>query len=246
MGILLFLIDTSASMALKTYLGTSYLDVAKAAVETFMKVGKFWKLVKTITKIVLFACLCHSQYRMRDPASRGDRYMLVTFDEPPYSVKVSTLSSKAGTVQSSVETFLSVFKAGQFFQNQYMLTWRKNPDQALYSSCHAFRKFLFEYRYYFCNKKLWFPFIYRVCFVTQSGWKENHSTFVAELKALQATGLSNFSVSVREAFKLLNIHRLHTGIENYGQVTPTRNSTIRLYVIIKFRVAIRFIWNQLW
>ena len=168
MGILLFLIDTSASMALKTYLGTSYLDVAKAAVETFMKVGKFWKLVKTITKIVLFACLCHSQYRMRDPASRGDRYMLVTFDEPPYSVKVSTLSSKAGTVQSSVETFLSVFKAGQFFQNQYMLTWRKNPDQALYSSCHAFRNFLFEYRYYFCSKKLWFPFIYRVCFVTLS------------------------------------------------------------------------------
>lgn len=46
MGILLFLIDTSASMALKTYLGTSYLDVAKAAVETFMKVGKFWKRVK--------------------------------------------------------------------------------------------------------------------------------------------------------------------------------------------------------
>ena len=105
MGILLFLIDTSASMALKTYLGTSYLDVAKAAVETFMKVGKFWKLVKTITKIVLFACLCHSQYRMRDPASRGDRYMLVTFDEPPYSVKVSSLNSKAGTVQSFVEKF---------------------------------------------------------------------------------------------------------------------------------------------
>ena len=39
MGILLFLIDTSASMAQKTYLGTSFLDVAKAAVETFMKVG---------------------------------------------------------------------------------------------------------------------------------------------------------------------------------------------------------------
>lgn len=28
------------------------------------------------------------QLRARDPASRGDRYMLVTFDEPPYGVKV--------------------------------------------------------------------------------------------------------------------------------------------------------------
>ena len=58
----------------------------------------------------------------------------------------------------------------------------------------------------------------------QSGWKENHGTFVAELKALQATGLSSFSASIREAFKLLNIHRLHTGIENYGQVTRSVHS----------------------
>lgn len=28
------------------------------------------------------------QLRARDPASRGDRYMLVTFDEPPYCIKV--------------------------------------------------------------------------------------------------------------------------------------------------------------
>lgn len=28
------------------------------------------------------------QLRARDPASRGDRYMLVTYDEPPYCVKV--------------------------------------------------------------------------------------------------------------------------------------------------------------
>lgn len=38
MGIILFLVDTSASMNQKTYLGTSYLDVAKVAIETFMKV----------------------------------------------------------------------------------------------------------------------------------------------------------------------------------------------------------------
>uniref|UniRef100_A0A671LV78 VWFA domain-containing protein n=1 Tax=Sinocyclocheilus anshuiensis TaxID=1608454 RepID=A0A671LV78_9TELE len=63
MPILLFLIDTSASMNQRTYLGTTFLDIAKGAVEIFMKL------------------------RARDPASRGDRYMLVTFDDPPYGVK---------------------------------------------------------------------------------------------------------------------------------------------------------------
>ncbi|KAG9478384.1 hypothetical protein GDO78_013410 [Eleutherodactylus coqui] len=63
MPILLFLIDTSASMNQRTYLGTTYLDIAKGAVEIFMKL------------------------RARDPASRGDRYMLVTYDEPPYCIK---------------------------------------------------------------------------------------------------------------------------------------------------------------
>ena len=38
MGIILFLVDTSASMNQRTYLGTSYLDVAKVAIDTFMKV----------------------------------------------------------------------------------------------------------------------------------------------------------------------------------------------------------------
>ena len=78
----------------------------------------------------------------------------------------------------------------------------------------------------------------------QSGWKESHSTFVAELKALQANGLSSFSVSIREAFKLLNIHRLHTGIENYGQVTRIAHSVdVISYTIL--RVVILSIWNLL-
>ncbi|KAM4700517.1 integrator complex subunit 6 isoform 2-T2 [Discoglossus pictus] len=63
MPILLFLLDTSASMNQRTHLGTTYLDIAKGAVETFMKL------------------------RSRDPASRGDRYMLVTLEEPPYGIK---------------------------------------------------------------------------------------------------------------------------------------------------------------
>ncbi|XP_041846987.1 integrator complex subunit 6 [Melanotaenia boesemani] len=113
MPILLFLLDTSASMNQRTYLGTTYLDVAKGAVEVFMKL------------------------RARDPASRGDRYMLVTFDEPPYGVK--------------------------------------------------------------------------------AGWKENHGTFMCELKNLQASGLTTLGHALRTAFDLLNLNRLVSGIDNYGQ-----------------------------
>ncbi|XP_072296001.1 integrator complex subunit 6 [Eucyclogobius newberryi] len=113
MPILLFLLDTSASMNQRTYLGTTYLDIAKGAVEVFMKL------------------------RARDPASRGDRYMLVTFDEPPYGVK--------------------------------------------------------------------------------AGWKENHATFMCELKNLQASGLTTLGHALRAAFDLLNLNRLVSGIDNYGQ-----------------------------
>ncbi|KAM9376271.1 integrator complex subunit 6 [Pholidichthys leucotaenia] len=113
MPIVLFLLDTSASMNQRTYLGTTYLDVAKGAVEVFMKL------------------------RARDPASRGDRYMLVTFDDPPYGVK--------------------------------------------------------------------------------AGWKENHATFMCELKNLQASGLTTLGHALRTAFDLLNLNRLVSGIDNYGQ-----------------------------
>ncbi|XP_005810983.1 integrator complex subunit 6 [Xiphophorus maculatus] len=113
MPILVFLLDTSASMNQRTYLGTTFLDVAKGAVEIFMKL------------------------RARDPASRGDRYMLVTFDEPPFGVK--------------------------------------------------------------------------------AGWKENHATFMCELKNLQASGLTRLGHALRTAFDLLNLNRLVSGIDNYGQ-----------------------------
>uniref|UniRef100_UPI00398F1755 integrator complex subunit 6 isoform X3 n=1 Tax=Pristiophorus japonicus TaxID=55135 RepID=UPI00398F1755 len=113
MPILLFLVDTSGSMSQRTALGTTYLDIAKGAVEIFMKL------------------------RARDPASRGDRYMLVTFDEPPYGIK--------------------------------------------------------------------------------AGWKENHATFMNELKNLQATGLTTLGQALRTSFDLLNLNRLVSGIDNYGQ-----------------------------
>ncbi|XP_060944627.1 integrator complex subunit 6 [Limanda limanda] len=113
MPVLLFLIDTSASMNQRTHLGTSYLDIAKGAVETFMKL------------------------RGRDPASRGDRYMLVNFEDVPFGIK--------------------------------------------------------------------------------AGWKESHATFMTELRNLQATGLTSIGQSLRTAFDLLNLNRLVTGIDNYGQ-----------------------------
>lgn len=113
MPVLVFLLDTSASMNQRTYLGTSALDLAKGAVETFLKL------------------------RARDPASRGDRYMLVSCDDPPATVK--------------------------------------------------------------------------------AGWKENHATFMNELKNLQPTGLTSLGSALKQTFDLLNVNRLHSGIDNYGQ-----------------------------
>ncbi|BES92737.1 integrator complex subunit [Nesidiocoris tenuis] len=67
MTIIVFLIDTSASMNQRAYLGgrPTLLDVAKGAVETFVKV------------------------RQRSLESRGDRYMLLTFEEPPHNIKAA-------------------------------------------------------------------------------------------------------------------------------------------------------------
>ena len=78
MTIIIFLIDTSGSMNQKTYLGTSILDISKCAVEYFMKV------------------------RSRDPNSRLDRYMLMTYEEPPGNIKAGWKESHA--------TFISELK----------------------------------------------------------------------------------------------------------------------------------------
>ena len=47
MVLLAFLIDTSASMNQRTCLGTSYLDLAKGAVESFIKVRIDAKTIRT-------------------------------------------------------------------------------------------------------------------------------------------------------------------------------------------------------
>ncbi|XP_023293909.2 integrator complex subunit 6 [Lucilia cuprina] len=116
MTIILFLVDTSSSMCQKAYVNgvqKSYLDIAKGAVETFLK------------------------YRQRTQDCLGDRYMLLTFEEPPANVK--------------------------------------------------------------------------------AGWKENHATFMNELKNLQSTGLTSMGESLKNAFDLLNLNRMQSGIDTYGQ-----------------------------
>ncbi|XP_040281978.1 integrator complex subunit 6 isoform X2 [Bufo bufo] len=51
----------------------------------------------------------------------------------------------------------------------------------------------------------------------KAGWKENHATFMNELKNLQAVGLTGLGQALRTSFDLLNLNRLVTGIDNYGQ-----------------------------
>ncbi|WAR28051.1 INT6A-like protein [Mya arenaria] len=113
MTIILFLVDTSASMNQRTYLGTSLIDIAKGSVENFMKI------------------------RGRDPNSRWDRYMLLTLDHPPSNIK--------------------------------------------------------------------------------AGWKESHATFTSELKNLSAGGVTTLGNALKSCFDLLNVNRMQSGIDTYGQ-----------------------------
>ena len=98
MTIIVFLVDTSASMNQRTYMGTTLLDTAKGAVEVFMKVGIIFAFLESMRKIgnvrptVSDFVSYYSQIRSRDPNCRWDRYMLLTFDDPPANVKVCAIS----------------------------------------------------------------------------------------------------------------------------------------------------------
>lgn len=65
--------------------------------------------------------------------------------------------------------------------------------------------------------------LFLFCFL-KAGWKESHATFMTELRNLQATGLTTIGQSLRTAFDLLNLNRLVTGIDNYGQVCSTEEA----------------------
>ena len=71
-----------------------------------------------------------------------------------------------------------------------------------------------------CNNYLVQIIIYEgdICLLCKAGWRENQGTFMNELKNLQASGLSTLGTSLKEAFDLLNLYRLHSGIDNYGMV----------------------------
>lgn len=92
MVIVVFLVDTSGSMNQRTSIGTTLLDVAKNAVENFIKVQRldFLALRAWINLPLTHICdkIPSIQLRQRDPSHRSDRYMLVTFDESPGAVKV--------------------------------------------------------------------------------------------------------------------------------------------------------------
>lgn len=65
------------------------------------------------------------------------------------------------------------------------------------------------------DKSVFFPLF------QMAGWKESHATFMTELRNLQAAGLTTIGQSLRTAFDLLNLNRLVSGIDNYGQVCCT-------------------------
>jgi integrator complex subunit 6 len=115
MTIIVFLVDTSASMNQRAFVNgrKTLLDISKEAVEVFVK------------------------QRQKSADSRGDRYMLLTFDEFPRNIK--------------------------------------------------------------------------------AGWKENLATFMAELKNLEAAGMSTLGSALKAVFDTLNINRMQSGIDMYGQ-----------------------------
>lgn len=51
---------------------------------------------------------------------------------------------------------------------------------------------------------------------------------MTELRNLQATGLTSIGQSLRTAFDLLNLNRLVTGIDNYGQVCSSEEAEKKL------------------
>lgn len=58
--------------------------------------------------------------------------------------------------------------------------------------------------------------LFLLCFL-QAGWKENLATFINELKNLQCLGLTTMGAALKHAFDVLNINRMQTGIDTYGQ-----------------------------
>jgi hypothetical protein len=50
------------------------------------------------------------------------------------------------------------------------------------------------------------------------GWKEHMTIFTNELKNLKAVGLTNINPVLKQSFDLLNLNRLSSGMDTFGQV----------------------------
>lgn len=50
------------------------------------------------------------------------------------------------------------------------------------------------------------------------GWKEHMTIFTNELKNLKANGLTNLNPVLKQAFDLLNLNRLSSGMDTFGLV----------------------------
>lgn len=61
-----------------------------------------------------------------------------------------------------------------------------------------------------------------------------------ELKNLQASGLTTLGQALRSSFDLLNLNRLVSGIDNYGQVTNL--SLVFLFLCVLLNYAREGFW----
>lgn len=59
-----------------------------------------------------------------------------------------------------------------------------------------------------------------------------------ELKNLQASGLTTLGQALRSSFDLLNLNRLVSGIDNYGQVT----NLFLVFHLLYFYVFLNYSW----
>ena len=57
---------------------------------------------------------------------------------------------------------------------------------------------------------------------------------MSELRNLQATGLSTLGTSLKEAFDLLNLYRLQSGIDNYGMVS---GALVQIYLYTSIHIS---------
>ncbi|CAB4059455.1 INTS6 [Lepeophtheirus salmonis] len=51
----------------------------------------------------------------------------------------------------------------------------------------------------------------------KAGWKENFQTFMNELKNLVGSGMTTMGSALKQVFDILNMNRMQTGIDMYGQ-----------------------------